>query len=128
MSFLIGPSKASFFILIVLLLYIVAYATSMGPVYWVMSSEIFPDRFRGTGSSICTSVNWGANLLISVTFLSLFGLIGQAFTFWLYAVFAVGAFAFCWFLVPETKGKRLEQIEVYWKNGRKWPDQSKAGQ
>jgi SP family galactose:H+ symporter-like MFS transporter len=126
--FLIGPTKVGMLILGALLIYIVAFAISMGPVYWVLSSEIFPNRLRGTGSSICTSFNWAGNLLISVTFLSLVAIIGQAFTFWLYAVFAIGAFVFCWFLVPETKGKRLEQIGAYWTNGRQWPEEAKTGQ
>ncbi|GCE03397.1 hypothetical protein KDAU_07260 [Dictyobacter aurantiacus] len=104
-----------------------AFAISLGPVYWVMSSEIFPNRLRGTATSFCTSANWAANLLISVTFLSLVGFIGQAFTLWLYAVFAIITFLFCWFLAPETKGKRLEQIDDYRKNGRKWPEEDQQG-
>lgn len=119
--FKIGASSAGTVVLVIMLIYIIAFAISMGPVYWVLSSEIFPNRLRGTGSSFSTSANWATNLLISVTFLTLFALIGQAYTFWLYTIFAICAFVFCWFLVPETKGKRLELIEGYWRNGRKWP-------
>jgi SP family galactose:H+ symporter-like MFS transporter len=122
--FMIGPASVGTLVLIVLLVYIVAFAISLGPVYWVMSSEIFPNRLRGTGSSISTSCNWGANLLVSVTFLSLVALVGKPVTFWIYMLFAIVAFFFVLFLVPETKGKRLEQIEAYWNNGRTWPEES----
>ena len=118
--FLIGPTKIGVLILIALLVYIVSFAIGMGPVFWLLSSELFPTRLRGTGGSISTVANWGGNLLISITFLSLIDLIGKPFTFWLYALLAVGAFIFCWFLVPETNGRNLENIEAYWKNGRKW--------
>ena len=63
--------------------------------------------------------------MVSITFLSLIGAAGKPLTFWLYAVFGVIAFAFTWFLVPETTGKRLEQIETYWERGRTWPDQGR---
>ncbi len=118
--FQIGPNNAGVLILIGLLVYIIAFAIGMGPVFWLLSSELFPTRLRGTGGSISTVANWAGNLLISITFLSLIDVIGKPFTFWLYALLAVIAFFFCWFLVPETNGRNLENIEGYWKNGRKW--------
>lgn len=119
--FLIGPARIGVLILAALIIYIIAFAISLGPVYWLMSSEIFPNRLRGIGSSFAATSNWAANLLVSVTFLSLIGLVGKSVTFWIYAAFGVLALIFAWFLVPETKGKPLEQIEEYWKNGREWP-------
>ena len=85
-----------------------------------MSAEIFPTRVRAAGASISSFANWTANLLVSITFLSLIGALGAAATFWLYASFGVLAFLFSWRLVPETKGRSLEQIERYWENGRHW--------
>jgi sugar porter (SP) family MFS transporter len=120
--FSLGVGNAGVLILISLLLYILSFAVGMGPVFWLMSSEVFPTRLRGTGASISTVANWGGNLLISITFLSLIGAIGKPATFWLYAVLAIAAFIFCWFFIPETKGRNLEKIEDYWKNGRKWND------
>jgi hypothetical protein len=99
------------------------YRIGMGPVFWLLSQELFPTRLRGAGSSIAALANWAANLLVSITFLSLIGAAGKPVTFWIYAVFGVIAFAFTWFLVPETTGRRLEQIEMYWEQGRTWPDQ-----
>jgi MFS transporter, SP family, galactose:H+ symporter len=118
--FAIGPNKAAFLILACVILYIVSFAISMGPVFWLMSSEIFPNRLRGTGASISTGANWAANLLVSITFLSLLHAAGNALTFWIYAFLALVTLVFVWFIVPETKGKTLEQIEAYWRNGRHW--------
>jgi MFS transporter, SP family, galactose:H+ symporter len=105
-----------------LIVYIAAFALSFGPVFWVMSAEIFPTRVRATGASFSSFSNWVANFLVSLTFLSLIGAIGEAFTFWLFAVMALLALLFCWRLVPETKGRSLEQIEHYWENGRHWDE------
>ncbi len=117
--FAVGAANAGILILICLLLYIFFFAIGMGPVFWLLNSEIFPTRLRSTGSSLSTMANWGANLLVSITFLSLIGAIGKPFTFWLYAILAVVTFFFCRLLVPETKGKRLEEIEGYWKEHSK---------
>ena len=116
--FAIGPNKAGYFILFVLSLYIAAFALSFGAIFWLMSAEIFPTRVRAVGSAVSTFANWVANLLVSVTFLSLVNAIGQSGTFWLYAVMGVLAFVFCRRWVPETKGKSLEEIEDYWEQQR----------
>src|SRR5438445_749887 len=99
-------------------LYIAAFALSFGPIFWLMSAEIFPTRVRAVGSAISTFANWVSNLLVSVTFLSLVNAIGQSGTFWLYAAMGVLAFGFCQRLVPETRGTNLEQIEYYWEHQR----------
>ncbi|HJT59905.1 MAG TPA: sugar porter family MFS transporter, partial [Ktedonobacteraceae bacterium] len=58
--FLIGPNSIGLLILIALMVYIISFAVSLGPVYWLMSSEIFPNRYRGTGSSFAAASNWGS--------------------------------------------------------------------
>lgn len=108
------------FTLFALIVYIIAFAISMGPVFWVMSAELFPTRLRAVGASTSTFVNWLCNFLVSVTFLSLINAIGSSFTFWLYGIFGLITLYFCIRLVPETKGRTLEEIEAYWLNGRKW--------
>jgi MFS transporter, SP family, galactose:H+ symporter len=118
--FAIGPGRASTFVLFALFLYIIAFAMSFGPIFWLMSAEIFPTRVRAVGSGISSFANWAANLLVSITFLSLVGVIGTSGAFWLYAVMGVFAFIFCFLLVPETKNKSLEQIEYYWQHNRHW--------
>jgi len=123
--FQLGPRQAGYFTLAVLLIYIIAFALSLGPVFWLISAEIFPTRLRALGASIATSANWSANLLVSFTFLSLINLVGKASTFWIYASMALLTIIFCWLFVPETRKKSLEQIEFYWKNGCRWDETKK---
>ncbi|GHO90888.1 MFS transporter [Reticulibacter mediterranei] len=118
--FAVGPQQTGYLTLAVLLIYIVSFALSMGPVVRLMNAEIYPTRLRAMGSSIASFANWNANLLVSFTFLSLIHLLGKPLTFWLYAFLGILAFIFSTILVPETKGKSLEQIEHYWRNGRDW--------
>jgi sugar porter (SP) family MFS transporter len=106
--------------LILLILYIFCFAISFGPVFWLMSAEIFPNKLRASGSAASSFANWIANLLVSITFLSLTSSIGIPATFWIYGIMSLIAFFFILRLVPETKGKSLEQIEHYWKNDQHW--------
>ncbi|HEY4388052.1 MAG TPA: sugar porter family MFS transporter, partial [Ktedonobacteraceae bacterium] len=118
--FAVGPTSAAGLILASLILYIFSFAISLGTVFWLMSAELFPTRVRAVGASICAFSNWVSNFLVSVTFLTLVNGIGRPMTFWLYAIMGALAFVFCFSLVPETKGKTLEQIEYYWLHGRRW--------
>jgi sugar porter (SP) family MFS transporter len=94
-----------------LLFYIFGFAIGLGPVFWLMISEIFPLQMRGPAMAVCTMFNWGFNFLISYTFLSLTDLITKSGTFWLYAFFAICALVFFATFVPETKGRTLEEIQ-----------------
>jgi sugar porter (SP) family MFS transporter len=94
-----------------LMLYVAFFAIGLGPVFWLMISEIYPLQVRGTAMGVVTVVNWVANLLVALTFLGLIDLAGQSGTFWLYAGLSLAALAFTYFLVPETKGRSLEEIE-----------------
>lgn len=109
-------------VLVVLLAYVAFYSLSISPLFWLMTAEIFPNRLRAVGASASTVANWSANLLISVTFLTLIDVIGKSWTFWVYAIFAVLGIAFVWRFVPETKGRPLEHIDEYWTSGRHWPE------
>jgi SP family xylose:H+ symportor-like MFS transporter len=100
--------------------YIACFALSVGPVTWVILSEIFPTRIRGRAMAIATVCLWVANYVISQTFPMmdentwLLETFGHAFPFWLYGIFCVVLLIFVWRLVPETKGKTLEEIEKRW--------------
>jgi sugar porter (SP) family MFS transporter len=118
--FALHTSQIGSLTLIALIIYILAFALSFGPVFWLMSAEIFPTRVRAAGASMSSFANWATNFLVSITFLSLIGALGAPATFWLFAFFGVLAFLFSWKFVPETKGKSLEQIERYWENERHW--------
>lgn len=111
-------------VLIVLLVYVACYSLSISPLFWLMSAEVFPNRLRGAGSSASTVANWAANLVVSVTFLSMVNAIGADWTFWIYAMFAGLAIVFVWRCLPETKGRSLEHIDRYWTEGRRWPEPS----
>jgi SP family xylose:H+ symportor-like MFS transporter len=87
------------------------YAMSLAPVTWVLISEIFPNRIRGTAVSIAVSALWIASFILTFTFPLILQSIGSAQTFWLYAAICFMGFVFVWRRVPETKGRTLEQIE-----------------
>ena len=101
-----------------LVLYVACFAFGLGPIFWLLISEIYPLKIRGAAMSAVTVTNWALNLVVAVTFLTLVGVLGNAGTFWLYGVIAIGAWVFCYRLVPETKGKSLEQIEEHWRAGK----------
>jgi MFS transporter, SP family, arabinose:H+ symporter len=101
-------------ILVFILIYVASFAVSFGPVVWVMISEIFPTRVRGRATAIASLCLWAADYVVSQTFPMLLEWIGTSATFWLFAVISLIAVIFCAKVVPETKGKSLEQIERYW--------------
>lgn len=95
-----------------LMLYIASFAVSFGPLLWVMLPEIFPLKARGSGTGISALSNWGANFVVAQAFLPLVGLIGRSAVFWSLAGVCILAALFIYFLVPETRGRSLEQIEA----------------
>jgi sugar porter (SP) family MFS transporter len=97
--------------LVCLLVYIMGFAVGLGPVFWLMISEIFPLQMRGPAMAVCTMFNWGLNFAISYTFLTLTDVISKEGTFWLYAFFGVCAVIFFLTVVPETKDRTLEEIQ-----------------
>lgn len=121
LAFRVGPERWGVGVLVVLLVYVAFYSLSISPLFWLMTAELFPNRLRGVGASISSTSNWTANLLISITFLTLIDVLGKSWTFWVYAIFAALGVLFVARFVPETKGRPLEHIEEYWTNGRRWP-------
>ncbi|WP_436346193.1 sugar porter family MFS transporter [Natronorubrum sp. FCH18a] len=95
-----------------LMLYVGFFAIGLGPVFWLMIAEIYPMEVRGTAMGVVTVVNWAGNLVVSLTFLRLVDVFGQSGTFWLYGALSLLALVFCYRLVPETKGRSLEEIEA----------------
>lgn len=94
-----------------LLVFIAGYAVGLGPVFWLMISEVFPQRLRSKSMSVTTIANWLSNFAVSATFLTLAGAITRQGIFVLYAAMAAAAVAFFAWRVPETKGRTLEQIQ-----------------
>jgi len=95
-----------------LMLYVASFAVSFGPLLWVMLPEIFPLKVRGAGAGVSALSNWGANFVVSQAFLPLVALIGTTAVFWILAGICVVSAIFIYFLVPETRGRSLEQIET----------------
>src|SRR5579862_1598024 len=100
---------------ICMMLYVASFAISLGPIFWLLIAEIYPTTVRSSAEGLSATFNWGANLLVSLTFLTLLEAMGASRTFWLYGVFAIGAWIFSYYLVPETKGRTLEEIEEFWR-------------
>jgi sugar porter (SP) family MFS transporter len=98
--------------LVGLVVFIAAFAIGLGPVFWLMISEIFPVGVRSKAMSVCTIANWGANFLVAQTFLTLSGAISRQGVFFLYAGLAVLSIIFFSLRVPETKGRSLEDIQA----------------
>lgn len=96
--------------------YVVFFAISLGPVVWLLISEIYPTKIRGKAMSVATLMVWGANWVVAGTFLSLIHAAGSTGAFWIYAVICVLAFMFCYAFVPETKNRSLEDIERHWRH------------
>ncbi|KAK6936553.1 Major facilitator, sugar transporter-like [Dillenia turbinata] len=95
-----------------LLLYVGCYQLSFGPIGWLMISEVFPLRLRGRGLSIAVLVNFGANALVTFSFSPLKAWLGAGILFYAFGVIAVISLVFIYFIIPETKGLSLEEIEA----------------
>jgi SP family xylose:H+ symportor-like MFS transporter len=106
--------------LLCMLLYIAGFAVSWGPVVWVLLSEIFPNQVRGKAMAVAVAAQWIANFLVSWTFPILndnpflLKAFHHGFAYWIYGAMSLLAALFMWKLVPETKGRTLEQMEKLW--------------
>jgi sugar porter (SP) family MFS transporter len=101
---------------ITLMAYVACFAISLGPIFWLIIAEIYPLKTRGLAEGTAASSNWAANFVVSLTFLTLVQMFGPTWTFWLYGVLAIAAWIFSYALVPETKGRTLEEIEAFWRS------------
>ncbi len=97
------------------ILYIAAFAMAMGPLPWIVCSEIFPAKLRGRAMSLATFFIWSSCLLVAQTFPYLLKHIGPSHTFWIYGVCSAVTLGFILFRLPETKGRTLEEIELSWR-------------
>ncbi len=113
---LIGPST-KYLTVISILVYIMFFALSLGPLGWLILSEVFPLHVRGVGMSLGSLSNWLFNLIVAFTFLKLVHALSPAGAFWLYAAVGVVGLIWGYMFLPETKGKSLEQIEAHWRHG-----------
>ncbi|MDF1572383.1 MAG: sugar porter family MFS transporter [Bacteroidales bacterium] len=139
-----GVSK--WFLVTSMLVYIAFFAISLGPLGWLIITEVFPTRVRGLGSSIGSLSNWGFNTLVVWTFFKMASAFGNAkdvvvpegsdlssvcptcvgSVFWVFAAIALIGLVWGYFFIPETKNVSLEEIEAHWRDGKK-PRDLKAG-
>jgi sugar porter (SP) family MFS transporter len=94
-----------------LLVYTGSFAIGLGPVFWLMIAEIYPLRIRGQAMSVATMANWGANFVVTISFLTLLNAISAKGVFFLFAFLTLVALVYFYKRVPETKGQSLHQIE-----------------
>jgi len=97
-----------------IMIYSASFMFSWGPICWVLISEIFPNTIRGAAVAIAVAFQWIFNFIVSSTFVSLYTW-SPSFTYGLYMVMCLIAAVFVWKLVPETKGKTLEDMTRLWK-------------
>lgn len=102
--------------------YIAGFAMGLGPIMWLMLSEIYPLEIRGLGSSLAASTCWGFNMLVTLTFLAMTEFFGTSGTFLIYTLMCIIGLMFVAIFVPETKGVHLEQIERNLRAGVKAKD------
>merc|ERR1719347_1170385 len=116
------PTNYGALILVGLMMYLVSFQAGVGPVPWVYNPEIYPLWFRSTGVSISTGFNWCLNIIVTFTFTYFIQYLGFG-TFYLYGGFSLLAIFWFFLVLPESKGKSLEEMEdvfskPLWKLGR----------
>lgn len=115
-------------LLVCVVLFIAAFAMAMGPIGWLFCSEIFPNKVRGRAMSVAAFTVWVCCYVVAQTFpmLNDSPAIGPALTFWFYAAVSLFSFLFVLGLIPETKGRSLEQIEKMWSHSAAAPEPGKV--
>ncbi|MBW0105493.1 sugar porter family MFS transporter [Pseudonocardia sp. KRD291] len=109
------PSQAGvvgILIVVALCVYIAAFAASLGIAIWLVNSEVFPTGVRGKAGGLGATTHWGLDLVIASTTLTLITNLGESGLFAIFAVIGVAGFVFLYRLMPETKGKSLEQVDA----------------
>jgi SP family arabinose:H+ symporter-like MFS transporter len=117
LALLVAVIRGQFHGLLVLgliMLYIAFFSACIGPVFWTLIPEIFPNKIRGTAMAVPVLTQWIANALVVLLFPLAFSKIGKGPTFAFLAIMCLVQALFTWYMVPETKGKTLEQIEAHW--------------
>ncbi|WP_315264892.1 D-xylose transporter XylE [Tannerella forsythia] len=117
----------SIFPVVSIMVYSASFMFSWGPVCWVLIAEIFPNTIRGAAVALAVAFQWIFNFIVSSTFVPMYNMrlgemgdkFGHMFAYALYGIICVMAAIFVWKLVPETKGKTLEDMTKLWKNRKK---------
>jgi len=100
--------------LVFIIIYTASFMMSWGPICWVLISELFPNKIRGKAVAVAVAAQWAANYFISSTYPAMMEF-SSGGTYWFYGAMSIISFFFVWKMVPETKGKTLEEMEFLWK-------------
>ena len=109
-------ATTSIWLLVCVMLFLACFAFSIGPLKFVVASEIFPNKIRGRAMAISIMTMWIADTIVGQLTPILLKQLGTEYTFWFFALFCLIALIVVFKLLPETKGKSLEQIENYWRH------------
>ena len=110
-----GNPSMQLFCMVSIMVYSASFMFSWGPICWVLIAEVFPNTIRGAAVAIAVAFQWIFNWIVSTSFVPLANSMGYWFTYGLYGVICIIAAIFVWKLVPETKGKTLEDMSKLWK-------------
>jgi MFS transporter, SP family, galactose:H+ symporter len=108
----------SYCTIISMILFIISFAISFGPLGWLLISEIFPLKLRGLGMSVSSIANWASNMTVNFLFLKVVNVISLSGAFWTFSLIGLSALIWGYYYIPETKGKSLEMIEEHWRKGK----------
>jgi SP family arabinose:H+ symporter-like MFS transporter len=111
---ILGGAFHGVLVLVLVLVYLSFFASCIGPVFWTLLPEMFPNRIRGTAITVPVFTQWVANAVVVLFFPVAFSQIGKAATFGFLAAMCLAQALFAWLYLPETKGKSLEEIERFW--------------
>ncbi len=100
--------------LVFIIIYTASFMMSWGPICWVLISELFPNKIRGKAVAVAVAAQWAANYFISSTYPAMMEF-SSGLTYWFYGLMSIISFFFVWKMIPETKGKTLEEMEHFWK-------------
>ena len=124
-AFTFGNPSLQLLCMISLMVYSASFMFSWGPICWVLIAEVFPNTIRGAAVAIAVAFQWIFNWIVSTSFVPMFNIeltpgdgFGHWFTYGLYGVICIIAAIFVWKMVPETKGKTLEDMTRLWKQGK----------
>ncbi|MGA3325992.1 MAG: sugar porter family MFS transporter [Terriglobia bacterium] len=107
-------------VLVLILAYLAFFSACIGPVFWTLVPEMFPNHIRGTAMTVPVLTQWIANAVVVLVFPLAFHQIGKSITFGFLAAMALAQAIFMWLFVPETKNKPLEEVEEFWKAHPAW--------
>ena len=113
--------------LVAVIVYILLFAVGFGPIPWMISGEVLPPEIKGTGTGIAVALNWCLAFTVTKSFQPLNDLVGAAVTYWIFAVICVFSFFFVTFVVIETKGKSLAQVQEELSGNKRTKDKKTNG-